>query len=596
MPISSRDIESEHGSLFAQQSVLPRLPVPDLQKTLAKYCESLVPLLPADRLAHSKRVIQEFGESALGLELQQRLEARASDPSCANWLEEWWNDLSYMGYRDPVIPYVSYHYSFNDDPLCLRPNQRAAKLIAGAMAFRQAIVDGSLLPETTKSGALCSHSYNFMFNACRIPQKPSDVCRTVSYAGNDTVVVMRNAQFFTIRLVQGGIPLSQPEIEHVLDRIVAHADANAAVPVGLLTADNRDSWAENRRCLIDAGNAAALDAIESSAFAIALEKTRPVTREEFSHAIWHGDGRSRWFDKPCQFVVCDNARAGFCGEHSMMDGTPTLRLVQYVIEHSPSPPPSTKPASVRDCAFEQLCFHTPPALVAAVKVAERLFIEGTEKQHVAVLNYAAYGKDEIKRLGCSPDAYIQLALQLAYTRLHGCARPTYESSMTRKFLHGRTETCRSVTRDSVAWCRAMMAQPTPSNEECVRLFQAALATHTRLVREAVEGQGVDRHLLGLRMLVRPEEAKPEIFNDPAYAYSSHWYLSTSQVSSENFTSYGWSEVSPKGYGIAYNIRKECLIIHIACMRNEHALNSDHLAHCFETALNDVRSMLLQRRD
>ncbi|KAJ2821245.1 Carnitine O-acetyltransferase mitochondrial [Coemansia furcata] len=590
MPVStSRDIEYEYGKLFAQQGQLPRLPVPDLRKTLAKYGESLEPLLPSDKLASSKRAIQEFAESAQGQALQQRLEERAKDPGCANWLEEWWNDLSYMGYRDPVIPYVSYHYSFNDDPLCSRPNQRAAKLIAGAMAFRQTIIDGSLAPETTKTGALCSHSYKFMFNACRIPQKPSDICRTVPYAGNDTVVVIRNAQFFVLPLVQDGALLTQAEIEGVLDRIVAQADANAAVPVGLLTADNRDAWAENRRLLIDAGNAAVLDAIESSAFVVALESSRPVTRVEFSHAIWHGDGRSRWFDKPCQFVVCDNGRAGFCGEHSMMDGTPTLRMVQDVIDNPPSPIES---ANVRNCAFEQLHFRTPPALVAAVKAAESLFIEGTGKQHVAVLNYAAYGKEEIKRLGCSPDAYIQLALQLAYTRLYGGARPTYESGMTRKFLHGRTETCRSVTRDSVAWCRAM-ASPASSNEERIGLFQTALATHTRLVREAVEGQGVDRHLLGLRMVLRPGESKPEIFEDPAYAYSSHWYLSTSQVSSENFTSYGWSEVTPKGYGVAYNIRKECLIIHIACMRNEHALNSDHLAQYFETALNDIRSMLLK---
>ncbi|KAJ1823494.1 Carnitine O-acetyltransferase mitochondrial [Coemansia sp. RSA 2671] len=589
MPTTNRDTEHEYGRLFAQQGQLPRLPVPDLRKTLAKYGESLEPLLPSDKLAHSKRVIQEFGESAQAQELQQRLEARAMDPNCANWLEEWWNDLSYMGYRDPVIPYVSYHYSFNDDPLCSRPNQRAAKLITGAMAFRQAIVDGSLSPEATKAGALCSHSYKFMFNACRIPQKPSDICRTVSYEGNATVVVIRNAQFFLLPLIHDGAMLTQAEIEQVLDRIVAQADANAAVPVGLLTADNRDTWAENRRLLIDAGNAAVLDAIESSAFVVALETSRPVTRVEFSHAIWHGDGRSRWFDKPCQFVVCNNARAGFNGEHSMMDGTPTLRLVQHVIDNAPLPEKSTH---VRNCTFEPLHFRTPPALVAAVKAAESLFVEGTEKQHVAVLNYSAYGKEAIKRLGCSPDAYIQLALQLAYTRLYGGARPTYESSMTRRFLHGRTETCRSVTRDSVAWCRAMLS-PSSDNEERVRLFQTALATHTRLVREAVEGQGVDRHLLGLRMVLHPGEAKPEIFEDPAYAYSSHWYLSTSQVSSENFTSYGWSEVTPKGYGIAYNIRKECLVIHIACMRNEHALNSDHMAQYFETALNDVRDMLLK---
>ncbi|KAJ2841114.1 Carnitine O-acetyltransferase mitochondrial, partial [Coemansia erecta] len=84
-----------------------------------------------------------------------------------------------------------------------------------------------------------------------------------------------------------------------------------------------------------------------------------------------------------------------------------------------------------------------------------------------------------------------------------------------------------------------------------------------------------------------------IFKDPAYSYSSHWYLSTSQISSENFTSYGWSEVTPKGYGVAYNIRKESLIIHITCIRNSFGLDSDRFAQSIETAAMDVRDMLLK---
>ncbi|KAJ1845911.1 Carnitine O-acetyltransferase mitochondrial, partial [Coemansia sp. RSA 486] len=130
---SRRAIEKSLGRLYENQSRLPRLPVPSLESTLAKYSRSLEPLLSAEDLAESKRAIEAFAKSSQAKELQKRLEARAADPDCANWLEEWWNDLSYMGYRDPVIPYVSYHYSFNDDPECQRPNQRAAKLILGAL-------------------------------------------------------------------------------------------------------------------------------------------------------------------------------------------------------------------------------------------------------------------------------------------------------------------------------------------------------------------------------------------------------------------------------------------------------------------------------
>ncbi|KAI9503896.1 Carnitine O-acetyltransferase mitochondrial [Coemansia spiralis] len=594
MPTSTRSPDHEYGKLFEYQSQLPKLPVPDLNLTLAKYAESLEPLLSADRLAYSKRIIDEFGKSEMGRELQRRLEARAADTSIPNWLEGWWNELSYMGYRDPVIPYVSYHYSFNNDPECIRPNQRAAKLICGALAFRKMLVDGSLQPEMLKDTPLCSHSYKFMFNACRIPRKPADYCRMVEYNGNETVVVVRNGQFFSFAFVRDGMQLRMDEIEATLDQIVAVADSNAAIPVGILTADNRDSWAENRQLLLQASpiNAAALDAIESSAFILSLENDMPVTREEFSHAIWHSNGHNRWFDKPCQFVVCDNARAGFCGEHSMMDGTPTLRLVEYVIGYKHEEPESNR--MLRGAVFKQLKFATPPAVIGAVKKADAVFIEGIKKQHLKVLNFAAYGKEQIKKLGCSPDAYIQMVIQLAYTRLHNGARPTYEASMTRKFRHGRTETCRSVSNESTTWCRAM-GNMSVDLEERVRLFRLALVKHTQLTREAVEAKGVDRHLLGLRMVLRSGEKKPEIFEDPAYSYSSHWYLSTSQISSENFTSYGWSEVTPKGYGIAYNIRKESLLIHITCMRNEYGLDSDHFAQAFETAAMDVRSMLLSEQ-
>ncbi|KAJ2690428.1 Carnitine O-acetyltransferase mitochondrial, partial [Coemansia spiralis] len=335
-PPDASHTRPERGRLFAFQAQLPKLPVPDLELTLARYATSLEPLLPPDQLARSKRKVEAFGRSAQGQELQRRLRERAADPDCPNWLEAWWNDLSYMGYRDPVIPYVSYHYSFNDDPACARPAQRAARLISGALEFRRMVADGSLEPDMQRDVPLCSHSYKHMFNACRIPHLPSDRFRTAAYSENETIVVARNGQFFVFSFVRDGAVLGVGDIAATLEQIIEAADSSAAVPVGLLTADGRDAWARNRELLLQAApdNAAALDAIEASAFLVSLETDRPVTRDEFSRAIWHGDGRNRWFDKPCQFVVCDNARAGFCGEHSMMDGTPTLRLVEFVIEHS----------------------------------------------------------------------------------------------------------------------------------------------------------------------------------------------------------------------------------------------------------------------
>ena len=53
-----------------------------------------------------------------------------------NWLADWWNETAYMGYRDPVVVYVSYFYVHVDDKT--RPSQakRAAQLLKAVLPFR----------------------------------------------------------------------------------------------------------------------------------------------------------------------------------------------------------------------------------------------------------------------------------------------------------------------------------------------------------------------------------------------------------------------------------------------------------------------------
>lgn len=72
-----------------------------------------------------------------------------------------------------------------------------------------------------------------------------------------------------------------------------------------------------------------------------------------------------------------------------------------------------------------------------------------------VVVYEGYGKELIKKLRVSPDAYAQMAIQLAYYKMTGECVATYESAQTKKFAYGRTETCRSVSVESVAWVKAM---------------------------------------------------------------------------------------------------------------------------------------------
>jgi len=176
-------------------------------------------------------------------------------------------------------------------------------------------------------------------------------------------------------------------------------------------------------------------------------------------------------------------------------------------------------------------------------------------QHeLAVQSYQGYGKGLIKKFRCSPDAYVQMIIQLAYYKMYGKNRPTYESAATRRFQLGRTETCRTVSEASVAWCNAM-ASAEADDKSRVDLFRKAVDSHLEYIGAASDGKGVDRHLFGLKRLLEPGQDVPALYQDPAFAYSCSWYLSTSQLSSEFFNGYGWSQVIDDGFGIAYMINE-----------------------------------------
>jgi len=171
-----------------------------------------------------------------------------------------------------------------------------------------------------------------------------------------------------------------------------------------------------------------------------------------------------------------------------------------------------------------------------------------------VLHYEGYGASYIKKHKASPDAWVQLVKQLAFFKLFGRPPVVYESAQTRKFQQGRTEACRTVSDDSVAFCKAM-ADHSIDPKEAAALFHKALKSHVKYVFVASDGKGVDRHLLGLKKLLGPNDEVPAIFKDPAYTYSSSWYISTSQLSSEYSNGFGWSQVIDDGWGIAYMINE-----------------------------------------
>ncbi|KAI0342524.1 carnitine acetyl transferase [Trametopsis cervina] len=561
------------GPTFAAQASLPRLPVPELPDTLAKLKESLRPIAwSREEYADVEKKIDAFARG-LGLELQKRLQARAQEPGRQHWLEEWWDDIGYLGYRDSVVVNISYYYGFDDHPKHLPqlPASRAAVLTRAILLFRQQYKQGQVAPEATREGPICMDTWRWMFDCCRIPGLEG-LDWSVSYAkpgdqGNTGhIVVIRKGRFWKVDAWQNGRLLSAAELEKQFQAIY-DGTTHEYPAIGQLTASNRDIWAKDYATLAkDPHNVKILEAIHSSAFIVCLDTETPSTLVEHSRMLWHGAVthhgthttlglRNRWVDKPVQLVVFDNGKAGIMGEHSVMDGTPTATMCDRVLDLVADPSfdlGTDGPAAVPQPT--PLDWTVTPEIESAIESAGKDALGLVDGQAMGITR-TSYGKAAIKAFGVSPDGWAQMVVQLAYARLlHSLGQRrrggTYEAATTRKFFKGRTEAIRVISEESDAWVDSM---DNASVNVATRreLFKTAVKKHGERARMAGNGFGIDRHLFGLKLLKHESEELPSVYNDPVFKRSNNWVLSTSAIFSKHFHPYGWGEVVPEGFGVAY---------------------------------------------
>ncbi|PPQ91497.1 hypothetical protein CVT25_013754 [Psilocybe cyanescens] len=546
---------------FGAQSTLPQLPVPDLQNTLERLKESLRPIAWSDaEYASVVQKIDNFGQGK-GPELHKRLLRRTEERK--HWLEEWWDDAGYLGYRDSVVINVSYYYGFDQPPshLSSAPAARAAGIARAAMIFRQRLKQGLIKPEATKEGPLCMDTYRYAVIYWTTAQTADLKRRFTDGCDSGHIIVIRKNRLWRVDVTENDRILSTSEIEKQIQYIYENT-LEEYPGVGVLSASNRDVWAKDYAELQSQPyNSRILEEINSSAFVISLESSLPKDPIHHSRALWHGDViggvpiglRNRWVDKPLEFIIFDNGYAGFMGEHSVMDGTPTARMCDDVLDMLyDSAFDNGSPSKAFDKMPTPLDWEVSPAITQAISKADRAAVELIESQELG-FHCTSYGKAAIKAFGVSPDSWAQMIVQLAYKRLLGSKNRqggTYEAASTRKYFKGRTEAIRVVTSETDEWVRSM-DDTHATSEMRKKLFDQATKNHVNLAKAGGQGQGVDRHLFGLRKSLRDGETLPELYDDPVFKRSSYWVLSTSAIFSKHFPVYGWGEVVPDGFGVAY---------------------------------------------
>uniref|UniRef100_A0A673NGN5 Carnitine O-acetyltransferase-like n=1 Tax=Sinocyclocheilus rhinocerous TaxID=307959 RepID=A0A673NGN5_9TELE len=529
-------------------------PVPPLLQTLQRYLTALEPLLPPEELEHTRGIVQKFGcPGGLGENLQRELIKRAKHSH--NWISDWWVQWAYLECRQPLAVHSNPAISLPKRDFTDWRGQLvfASKLIAGVLDFKAQVDSGRLGVEYMRGQPLCMELFPQLFSSCRIPGPKHD--HVIHYGrprrGPAHITVVRNYQFFQLDVYNSdGTPLTESQIHAQLLRIRSQSWKTDKQPMGILTSEHRHTWGQAyTRLLRDKINKESVRLIEKSIFTLCLDS--PVMRisdEKYSSRmaaqILHGGGTfsnsgNRWFDKTLQFVVGEDGSWGLLYEHATAEGPPIATLLDHVLDYCKKPDRMRAPLIPLPMP-KKLYFYINSEIKWDLEMA---------KQNLDIWMFLdimalRFGKDFVKLLKLSPNSFIQVAIQLAYYR-----------------------------------------------EAKVQLLREAVDAYSILTEQSLMGQGIDRHLLGLKLQAIEEGLSvPRIFMDTAYGLATHWKLRTGQVPANTDSVMCFGPLVPDGYAVCYNPQQDHVHFSITAFNCCEETNAEKLALTLERSLHDLQEL------
>lgn len=608
--------------MLAYQTSLPSLPVPDIKDTAARYMESMDGLFDDEERSLVQGELTSFLQNE-GPKLQRYLKTKYWISN--NYIADWWLDFVYLRGRDSLMINSNFYGLSLAQPM--PTNNQAARAAFNVWVLLNVMSDISeeKIPPMLIQGLvpMCMQQYVMAFSTTRIPQPVQDKLVHWDWTESRHICVMHKGRYFKLKVLNNnGKPTSLLQLYDAINGILH--DKSPASPheekLAALTAWDRNKWAIAREDHFrrNDGNRSALDNIEKALFVLALDDVSYEWNEfsKLGNQYMHGGtGTNRWFDKSANLIVAPNGYCAINVEHSWADAPCFGHCFEYCMARECRMEPynadgtlkaeATRNPNERKISAHRLHFQFTDGLKADIEEAALYASNLISDLDLEVRQFDSFGKDIIKKAKCSPDAFVQMALQLAFFRNQKKFVQTYESAMARLYLDGRTETIRSCTRESCDFVRAVIDGTKPK-EELAALLRKACGKHSRNTALAMTGRGVDRHLFALYVVSVGTSTESPFLKR---AMSRGWKLSTSQTpmhstvgewpnEKENGDLYprvsgGFGPVADDGYGVSYAIHGEKrLYFHVSSKRSCPATDSAAFADEIFKALKDMAALAI----
>ncbi|WP_165000397.1 choline/carnitine O-acyltransferase [Anaerophilus nitritogenes] len=547
--------------MLRNQEILPRLPIPPLNN-LFEFINWIKPITDNQEFQTSQEALNQFlMPNGDGQKLQKKL-IEISEKQNTSWLEPFWNDM-YLSYREQLVCNMNYCAILDNTKLTSQHtvSTLGAKIIYEMMHAYLKVSSKSLSPEYVKDQPQCMDPYNHIFKSVRLPLLKKDSYKTYPFTKQNHIVVFYNNNIFKLETsdLDGkliSIDLLASKIQSIMDENIQDRGND----IGILTTANRDNASKLYRAIEkDKTNQNSLDIINTAVFVLCID---PATKDlkDLQKMILLSDGKNRYFDKNCQIIISKDLNIAFNNEHTGADAIPWFNVINEVFNKILKEQDKTIHV-VETSLPEELKWNLSSDIKSRLKDQcnqHQKFVDNIFVDHV---KFDDFGKNYIKNLKMSPDAFFHIALQIAQYKTFGKLRSTYESVSMRHFKNGRTECARPVNEHVSKFAIEVLSQ-NYSKERLKEFLMNAQNAHVDRIRKCQKGFGIERHLFVLYKIYEKYgkklgiHNKPKLYDSSGYKLLTYNFMSTSGVGFENISLFGFGPVVEEGYGIGYVIHEE----------------------------------------
>ncbi|RDW64263.1 hypothetical protein BP5796_10765 [Coleophoma crateriformis] len=499
----------------------PKYPIMDLDKALRDLLEDVRPFATPEELVEVHKNIIEFkAPGSVARQTYQQLAERASDPDIDNWLFDLQIDGVWLKRRFPLAPFQNFLATHHNSKIPHQQAERAALIATTAFKFKQAVESDVLEPHWYFGVPSCMDTWQWLFNATREPGKGQDKMR--KFPGNDYCVVLRRGHVFKVDLKEGEENLSFHRAKTIFEAILDQVEDEGSW-AGILTSDERDSWAAIRGTLESAGpaNAEYFSIIDRAAFLICLDDGSPTNGPERVRQYYLGDGFNRWHDKCLQFMVCSNGVSGYTVEHTMIDGLTVHELNDWIhkviAEHKPEEFATNGHRNGHGSApiLEEYVLTTTPDIDNHMDVLREKYLSYTSKREFANYELKSFGNTLLAEHNCPIKATFDLTIQLASRIYFGYTPASWEPVSMAQFHKGRFAIVQVITQSVMQFCFSAADNTIPAPDRRNMLLTAASDYNARL-RDTYGGNAYFRLMNAMKTVWPEHEPLAPLFSNPTW--------------------------------------------------------------------------------